>query len=74
MAIFHAYPGNQLNSVDLDRSTTTACLSTLYSVTCLREYFDTLRGSKTMFTLAMGQCPFCRQKLTTFLDFVDEAE
>ncbi|XP_055679924.1 E3 ubiquitin-protein ligase FANCL [Lutzomyia longipalpis] len=46
----------------------------IFHLQCLREYFDTLRGSKTMFTLAMGQCPFCRQKLTTFLDFVDEAE
>ncbi|GAB0100491.1 uncharacterized protein DMENIID0001_165410 [Sergentomyia squamirostris] len=41
----------------------------IFHLQCLENYFATLRTSKTMFSLAMGNCPFCRQKLTTFLEF-----
>uniref|UniRef100_A0A1B0D3S4 Uncharacterized protein n=1 Tax=Phlebotomus papatasi TaxID=29031 RepID=A0A1B0D3S4_PHLPP len=56
----------QGSSIPIISCDNTKC-NVIFHLQCLKNYFVTLRSSKTMFTLAMGQCPFCREKLTTFL-------
>ncbi|XP_059611563.1 E3 ubiquitin-protein ligase FANCL [Phlebotomus argentipes] len=63
----------QGNTIPIIRCDNDKC-DVIFHLQCLKHYFATLPSSKTMFTVAMGQCPFCRVKLTTFLELEADEE
>lgn len=45
----------------------------VFHAACLQQWFETLADTKTFCTVTSGLCPYCKQKLTMFVDICDAA-
>lgn len=43
----------------------------LFHAICLHKWFETLADTKTFCTVTSGLCPYCKQKLTMYLDICE---
>ncbi|XP_050072652.1 uncharacterized protein LOC126560740 [Anopheles maculipalpis] len=40
----------------------------IFHINCLKEWFDTQRESKKIFTISIGNCPYCTHKISSSFD------